>query len=491
MSSSRLLDTLVLALVPAIIFTTGDQVISQSFPNGTFVDLEPVASVNTPDFYEGFPGLTADGLELYFTRGELAITGSSDIWVTRRTTKDEEFGPPIPLGPAINTEAGEFLGSISPDGLAIYFNSDRSGGLGDQDIYRATRASRQDAFSNPVNLEQLNSPSYDGGAFVSMDGMSLYFDSDRETGDGPIDLYHATREGVNDEFDNVTELVEINTQNDEFHPTISSDNRVLFFSDWINTPNRPGGVGSIDIWYATRENVGEAFNGVTNLGGPINTSLSDASLFVGYEWPASTTTVYFFTNWPNVVGTGYGDIWQATWILETTLPGDYNNNGVLDAADIDMLTTAAATNPNDLTYDLNDDQHVDFADVTIWAKDLRKTWIGDANVDGRFNNQDFVDIFIVGKYEQDEFAVWSEGDWDADGRFSSSDFVAAFVDGGYEQGLRTDVVAIPEPSSMLLLTFGCLMAIRTRRRRTENGRRQRQRQRQMRHNCDILQKSSH
>ena len=109
MSSSRLLDTLVLALVPAIIFTTGDQVISQSFPNGTFVDLEPVASVNTPDFYEGFPGLTADGLELYFTRGELAITGSSDIWVTRRTTKDEEFGPPIPLGPAINTEAGEFL----------------------------------------------------------------------------------------------------------------------------------------------------------------------------------------------------------------------------------------------------------------------------------------------------------------------------------------------------------------------------------------------
>ena len=164
------------------------------------------------------------------------------------------------------------------------------------------------------------------------------------TGDGPIDLYHATREGVNDEFDNVTELVEINTQNDEFHPTISSDNRVLFFSglDQYSESARWSRINRHLV--RNSRGCGRGFDGVTNLGGPINTSLSDASLFVrGYEWPASTTTVYFFTNWPNVVGTGYGDIWQATWILETTLPGDYNNNGVLDAADIDMLTTAAAT----------------------------------------------------------------------------------------------------------------------------------------------------
>ena len=147
-------------------------------------------------------------------------------------------------------------------------------------------------------------------------------------------------------------------------------------------------------------------------------------------------------------------------------PGDFNNDGVLDAVDIDGLTVASASKTNPPKYDLNDDDLVNLEDVNIWVKDLKRTWIGDADLNLEFNSGDFVQAFIAGKYELDEAAVWSDGDWDGSGRFDSSDFVAAFIDGGYELGPRPPaaVSAVPEPSTVLLLLGGVLF-LATRRRR--------------------------
>ncbi len=144
----------------------------------------------------------------------------------------------------------------------------------------------------------------------------------------------------------------------------------------------------------------------------------------------------------------------STTPIRDTAVGDFNADGQLDVEDIDMLTTAAASNPFDLKYDLNDDQIVTTGDVEIWVRDLRKTWVGDANVDGEFNTKDLVDVLTIGKYETGAFAVWSEGDWDADGKFGTSDFVAALIDGGYDLGERNDVTAVPEPGAWVL----CLVA---------------------------------
>ncbi len=134
-----------------------------------------------------------------------------------------------------------------------------------------------------------------------------------------------------------------------------------------------------------------------------------------------------------------------------SLPGDFNHNGVLDSTDINQLTTESAIGTNDPRYDLNEDQAVDAADVTVWVKNLKKSWMGDANLDGEFNSSDFVQVFTVGKYEQNQATTWTEGDWDANGLFNTGDFVLAFQDGGYEQGARPVNAAVPEPSSWWLL----------------------------------------
>ncbi len=146
----------------------------------------------------------------------------------------------------------------------------------------------------------------------------------------------------------------------------------------------------------------------------------------------------------------------AAYLFELNLPGDFNRDGQIDMADIDLLTAAAAANENDVAFDLNADRLVNGDDVQVWIKDLKYGWLGDADVNGTFDSNDFIRVFVSGKYEQALPAVWSEGDWDGDGRFTSGDFVVAFADGGYEQGPRAAARAasVPEPNAMGLLLLG-------------------------------------
>ena len=150
------------------------------------------------------------------------------------------------------------------------------------------------------------------------------------------------------------------------------------------------------------------------------------------------------------------------------LTGDYNQDGVLDAVDID-LQSAEMKKPEgeqDLAmYDHNEDDRVNEADRTIWVKDLKGTWVGDSNFDREFNSGDLVAVFAAGKYETGEMAGWAQGDWDGDMVFDSGDLVAAFSDGGYEQGEPPAVAAVPEPSSLVLALLSLMGLIGVSRRR--------------------------
>ncbi len=81
------------------------------------------------------------------------------------------------------------------------------------------------------------------------------------------------------------------------------------------------------------------------------------------------------------------------------LLGDFDGNGQLDADDLDLQAAAiVAAGPLD-PYDLNGDNAVDFGDREMWLHDLKDTWVGDANLDQLFDSNDFVQVFVAGKYE--------------------------------------------------------------------------------------------
>ena len=146
--------------------------------------------------------------------------------------------------------------------------------------------------------------------------------------------------------------------------------------------------------------------------------------------------------------------------------GDYDGNGALEAADIDLLNVEVRSGGAGGKFDANADGSVTDADRDTWVRSLKKSWYGDANLDGVFNSSDLVAVFQIGEYEDgtDLNSTWAEGDWNGDGNFNSGDFVTAFSDGGFEVGPRAAVAAVPEPSSALLALIGGAALLRRRSR---------------------------
>ena len=149
--------------------------------------------------------------------------------------------------------------------------------------------------------------------------------------------------------------------------------------------------------------------------------------------------------------------------------GDFDADDVLGPLDIDSLSRAVRSGSTSAFFDIDFDGQVSESDRGFWVHEILNTFFGDANLDGEFNSNDFVDVFQFGIYEDDisNNAGWDSGDWDGDGEFSSSDFVFAFTDGGYEQGPRPQT-PVPEPRFPALLIV--VAVVYCRRRRPEQRR---------------------
>jgi WD40 repeat protein len=156
----------------------------------------PVAELNT-DYDELGPKIANDGLSIVFVSDRPGTLGNLDLWMAERDTKSEPFKPPVNLS-ELNSPSTETNAAITEDGLAIYFASNRPGGQGEADLYRATRSVPYGPFDAPKNLDDLNSPRTDKAPTVTADGLTLLFRSDRDGGEGLSDIYQArdARSGV-------------------------------------------------------------------------------------------------------------------------------------------------------------------------------------------------------------------------------------------------------------------------------------------------------
>ncbi|MBX3227415.1 MAG: PD40 domain-containing protein [Labilithrix sp.] len=131
--------------------------------------------INAPAWGQIDPYLVADGSALYFHRYPLTSeTFEGDIFVAAR--KQDGFADAVPVE-GINTFAEELSPVVTPDGLTIFWASDRTDlyGKGMLDIYVATRTSKDAAFTNVRNVAELNADGDERPTWISPDACRLYF----------------------------------------------------------------------------------------------------------------------------------------------------------------------------------------------------------------------------------------------------------------------------------------------------------------------------
>jgi outer membrane protein OmpA-like peptidoglycan-associated protein len=160
--------------------------------SGKWLKASPLGlPINTED-NEGAQCISADGRLLFFTAcGRADGQGSCDIYLS--VLKEGKWSEPVNLGPPVNTNSWESQPSVSADGRYLYFTSNRNGGKGKMDIWKAEKIGTSTegfpVYGKVINLENINTPGNELSPFIHADGKTLYFASDYWPGLGGKDLF--------------------------------------------------------------------------------------------------------------------------------------------------------------------------------------------------------------------------------------------------------------------------------------------------------------
>src|SRR4051794_21522405 len=126
----------------------------------------PLSSVNTAE-QEGSARLTPDERTLFIdgVRAGAGGNASFDLFMTTRDGGGDTFGPVKRLFPPDDAGTQEYAGSVTDDGLVLFFERQPIGGS-DSDILFAKRNRPEDPFDPPQPVPGINSTNYEANPFV-------------------------------------------------------------------------------------------------------------------------------------------------------------------------------------------------------------------------------------------------------------------------------------------------------------------------------------
>lgn len=215
---------------------------------------EPVAldaTINT-SFNEQGPALSPDGLSLYFCSNKPGggSQGGNDLWVSHRASEEDPWEPAVNLGATVNSLAGDCGPNVSPDGHLLFFTSARAGGAGGNDLYVSRRDDKHDdmAWQAPVALGSgVNTSIFEFSPFFLQSAeegpTNFYFE--RGSSNAATDIFAAAIKRDGEASDPAEPVVELNSPAADGRPTIRHDGREIFIHS-----NRDG--VNFDIYVASR-----------------------------------------------------------------------------------------------------------------------------------------------------------------------------------------------------------------------------------------------
>lgn len=196
--------------------------------------------VNTA-YHNSNSALSADGNTLFIYNDE----GNGDFFFSEN--ENGKWTVPAPLPGSINSSYEEKSITISSDEKVIYFSSNRPGGYGGLDLYKATKDSKGN-WSNIKNLgPKINTEFDEDGPFIDYDNVTLYFSSKGRKGMGGYDVFKTTLSLQSNEWSDPENLgYPINTPDNDIYFVTSKDSKRAYYSSV-----REDGMGYTDIYMVT------------------------------------------------------------------------------------------------------------------------------------------------------------------------------------------------------------------------------------------------
>ncbi|WP_245328212.1 OmpA family protein [Hymenobacter aquaticus] len=167
---------------------------------------------------------------------------NGDIFYSEKTGGD--WTEPKKLNNNINSKAFESDAYITPDGLTIYFSTSKFSDQNTLDIYYATRTAGGD-WGTPKSLGNvINTPFDDDSPYLSKDGKTLYFSSRGHNTMGGYDIFKSEYDSVGRTWGRPENMgYPVNTPDDDTYYRLSPDGSYAYLSSY-----RIGGYGEKDIY---------------------------------------------------------------------------------------------------------------------------------------------------------------------------------------------------------------------------------------------------
>ena len=217
--------------------------------NINFIDLEGVkklANVNTK-YHDANAVITKDGKTMYFNKdnGFKNRRKNKGNLIRLKLFKAEKLNGEwtnITELPFNSNEYSVGHPALSPDEKTLYFVSNKPGGFGKEDIYEVGIKS-DGTFGEPKNLgKEINSEGVEMFPYMSKDS-TLFFSSNGHIGLGGLDIFESKLNKDNS-FNGIANLGKpINSKKDDFYFIVNKEKKTGYF-----TSNREGGKGDDDIY---------------------------------------------------------------------------------------------------------------------------------------------------------------------------------------------------------------------------------------------------
>jgi hypothetical protein len=320
-----------LTLSLGLLFSVAAQ--SQTYP-GFDVTVSPLGTSVNSTGNDYAPFVTGVDNTLYFTSFRNG-SEKADVLVTRRN--GSEWSTATRADGTFNTDENDGALSVAADGRTVVFASERDGGKGDGDIYIGELVNNQ--LQNVRNLgANVNTKHWESQPTISGDASTIYFSSNRPGGHGKTDIWMTSRNADGSWSDPVVLGSDINTKDDERSPYLTPDGGTLYFSS-----NRPDNYGGYDIFMTNH--IDTLWTKPQNLGRPINSEEDELFFFAPKAWDRFFVASNrgglggydVFAGTPNIYGNGMFHLHVS---LRDSLSGDALS-GTVSVIDVESGKTVA------------------------------------------------------------------------------------------------------------------------------------------------------